>query len=155
MNPTDDMMRQALTAQIPNLKTQAQFNIFMNCFDALRSTLNAYFGGETASAEMARDALNKGLDLAKQVVEITEKLKEIPDEAKSDAAKEFTAPAKELHEYDEHRKLVFELSSITNLEALQAWYTENRQRIDQVVSQNLRNELFDTIRELRSKLEQN
>jgi hypothetical protein len=88
-------------------------------------------------------------------VKITEKLKEIPDEAKSDAAKEFTAPAKELHEYDEHRKLVFELSSITNLEALQAWYTENRQRIDQVVSQNLRNELFDTIRELRSKLEQN
>ncbi len=155
MNPTDEMMRQALAAQIPNLKTQAQFNIFMNCFDALRSTLNAYFGGEVASAEMARDALNKGLDLAKQVVEITEKLNEIPDEAKSEAAKEFTAPAKELHEYDEHRQLVFELSALTSLEALQAWYTNNRQRIDRVVSQKLRNELFDAIRERRNKLEQN
>ncbi len=155
MNPTDDMMRQALAAQIPNLKTQAQFNIFMNCFDALRSTLNAYFGGELASAEMARDALNKGLDLAKQLVEITEKLNEIPDEAKSEAAKEFTAPAKELHEYDEHRKLVFELANLKSLEALQTWYAESRQRIDRVVSQKLRNELFDAIRDRRKELEQN
>jgi dsDNA-binding SOS-regulon protein len=127
----------------------------MNCFDALRSTLNAYFGGELASAEMARDALNKGLDLAKQLVEITEKLNEIPDEAKSEAAKEFTAPAKELHEYDEHRKLVFELANLKSLEALQTWYAESRQRIDRVVSQKLRNELFDAIRDRRKELEQN
>lgn len=155
MNPTDDMMRQALAAQIPNLKTQAQFNIFMTCFDALRSTLNAYFGGEVASGEMSRDALNKSLDMAKQITELTEKLGEMPDEIKSEAAKEFTAPAKELHEYDEHRQLIIELEGLKSLDALQKWYTDNRKRMDRVVSQKLRDELFDAIREKRKEVETN
>lgn len=150
----DNLMRQALAAQIPNLRTQAQFNNFMACFDALRSTLNAYFGGETASAEMAREALNKTLDMAKMITEMTEKLNEIPDDAKSDVAKDFTAPAKELHEYDTHRQLIIELTTLQNQKALQAWYADSRERIDRVVSQKLRNELFDAIRSKRDELDQ-
>jgi len=155
MNPTDDMMRQAIAAQIPNLKTQAQFNTFMSCFDALKTTLNAYFGGEAASAEMAREALNKGLDMAKQIPDLVEKLAEMPDEVKSDAAKEFTTPAKELHEYDVHRQLIIDLEAVKTLEGLQKWYADNRERMDLVVGASLRNELFDAIRVKRRLLEQN
>ena len=154
MNPSDDMMLAAIKAQVPNLRTQAQFNAFMSCFDALKTTLNAYYGGENASAELAREALNKGLDMAKQISEMAEKLEEMPDEVKSDAAKEFTAPAKELHEYDVHRELVAELSSLTSQEALQDWYQGHRDQMDRVVSQKLRNELFDAIRAKRSELGQ-
>jgi hypothetical protein len=153
MNPTDDMMRQALAAGMPNLKTQAQFTLFMTCFDILRSTVNSYYGGDAVAAELAREALNKALDMAKQVPDVVEKLQEIPEEERSEAAKEFTAPAKELHEYDEHKSLIVELAALGTLDELGKWYDTNRSRIDRVVSQNLRNNLFDTIRDRRKQLE--
>ena len=64
MPGADEAMLQMLKAQIPNLKTQGQFNVFMACFDALRGTLNGYFGNEMAAAELARDVLNQALDMA-------------------------------------------------------------------------------------------
>lgn len=155
MDPTDDMMRQALAAQIPNLKTQAQLNLFLTLFDALRSTVNSYYGGDVAAAELARDALVKGLDMAKQMQEIAEKLNEVPEGERSDAAREFTEPAKELHEYDLHKRLNGELAAIKSLEALQRWYTDKRGEIDRIVSPNLRNSFFDSIRIKRKALEQN
>jgi hypothetical protein len=145
-------MLQMLRAQVPNLKTQAQFNVFMACFDALRGTVNGYFGGEMASAEMARDALNQALDLAKGLSEMATKLDEVPDEVKSETAKEFDTPAKELHEYDEARALMTELESQGDAASLQRWYDSNRQRLDRIVSQGLRNELFDAIRAKRNTL---
>jgi hypothetical protein len=137
---------------VPNLKSQGQFNVFMACFDALRSTLNGYFGGEMASAEMAREALNQALDMGKKLAEVTAKLDEIPDEVKSETAKDLNRPAKELHEYDEARVLVVELEQIQNSEALQQWYDANRSRLDRIVTASLRNEVFDAIRAKRNAL---
>lgn len=154
MNVSDDMMLAAIKAQIPNLKTQAQFNTFMSCFDALKTTLNAYFGAEYASAEMAREALSKGLEMAKQVSQVTSQLEEMSDDVKSEAAKEFTSPAKELHEYDVHRQLIGGLDAVGNIQALQQWYNDNRDQMDRVISQRLRNELFDAIRVKRAELVQ-
>lgn len=155
MNPTDEMMRQALAAQMPNLKTQAQFTLFMTCFDALRSTVNSYLGGDTVAAELAREALVKGLDMAKRMPEIAKKLEEIPEEERSEAAREFTEPAKELHEYDLHKQLLLELASHQTVEDLKKWYADNRGRLDRIVSLGLRNDLFDAIREKRRSLENN
>jgi hypothetical protein len=152
MPGSDEMMLQMLKTQVPNLKSQGQFNVFMACFDALRSTLNGYFGGEMASAEMAREALNQALDMGKKLAEVTAKLDEIPDEVKSETAKDLNRPAKELHEYDEARVLVVELEQIQNSEALQQWYDANRSRLDRIVTASLRNEVFDAIRAKRNAL---
>lgn len=148
----DEMMLQMLRAQIPNLTTQGQFNVFMACFDGLRATLNAYFGGQTVAGETARDALNKALDMAKQLTEMAQQLDEIPDGIKSEVAKEVNRPAKELHEYDEARGLITELEQIGDAKILQEWYDTNRARLDRIVSQKLRDEVFDAIRAKRTAL---
>lgn len=151
----DEAMLQMLKAQVPNLKTQAQFNVFMACFDALRGTVNGYFGNEMASAEMARDALNQALDMAKGLSEMVAKLDEVPDEVKSETAKEAVRPAKELHEYDEARALMTELEAINDRGTLQRWYDTNRERLDRVVTVKLRNEVMDAIRTKRNALKAN
>lgn len=148
----DESMMKMLAMQVPNMKTQAQFNAFMGCFDALRSTLNAYFGKQTAAAEMARKVLNDALDMAQQITEMGEKLNEIPDDAKSEAAKDFTKPPRELHEYDTCKQLLGELEGISTSDALKKWYADSRETIDQVVSVKPRNELMDTIRAKRNEL---
>lgn len=152
MNPTDQMVMQALAAQVPNLKTQAQFNIFMACFDAMRTTLNSYFGSEMAAAEMARETLGKALDMAKQIQTISEQVAEMPPEERSKVADDFVSPVKEFHEYDLHKQLLMELESCSDTNELQQWYQENRERLDRVVSQSIRNELFDAIRNKRNEL---
>jgi len=150
-SPEESMMKM-LAMQVPNMKTQAQFTSFMGCFDAMRATLNAYFGKEYASAEMAREALGKALDMAKQVTEVGEKLEEMPDEVKSDAAKEFTQPPKELHEYDTCKRLLGELEGVQTTDELNKWYADNRQEMDRVVTTKPRNELMDSIRAKRNEL---
>lgn len=50
---------------------------------------------------------------------------------------------------------VLELATHETLESLQQWYTNNRERLDRLVSQDLRNDLFDAIREKRKTLENN
>ncbi len=153
MIPTDEMMRKALAAQIPNLKTQAQFTLFMTCFEALRSTFNSYLGSEVVAAEKAREALNKGLDMAKKMPEVTAKLEEIPEKERSETAKGFTEPVKKFNEYDLHELFISELASHKTLADLKKWYKDNREYFDRVVSQKLRNSLFDAIREKRRTLE--
>jgi hypothetical protein len=148
----DMMMLNMLRQQMPALKTQAQFNVFMVAFDALRGTLNAYFGGQTAGAEIARDALNKALDMAAKVTEIAESLKEIPEEQRSDQANTFTSEPVQFHEYDEHRSLLLELTNIKTYAELQQWYLTTEPRRSKIVSQNLRNELFDNVRLRREEL---
>ncbi len=150
-SPEESMMKM-LAMQVPNMKTQAQFNAFMACFDALRATVNAYFGGQTASAEMAREVLNKSLDMAQQVTAAVEKLNDMPDEAKSEEAKEFTRPPKELHEYDTCKRLIGELEGLHSSANLKEWWTANRQTIDEVVSAKPRNELMDAVRARRNAL---
>lgn len=152
MNFTEDQVRKALAAEIPNIKSQAQFNLFLASFDALRMTINAYYEGDPVMAAKGRQALNNALDMAKQMKGLEEKLDEIPDEEKSKAAKDFVTPAKELHEDELHKKLLEELGNSQSLGALNAWYKNNRGRIDQVISSSLRNSLFDAIRAKRNEL---
>lgn len=149
----EEMMMGMLRQQIPNLKTQAQLNTFTACFDALRTCLNAYFGRNNETAERARGALNKALDMAAELPKIEDQLAEMPDHLKSDTAKAFTSEPKEFHEHDKQRALLVELAGVIDRNELEKWYHTNRQTIDAVSDQRLRNELFDSIRLKRKELE--
>lgn len=149
----EEMMVGMLRQQVPNIKTQAQLNTFMACFEALRACLNHYFGRNPEGAEKAREALNKALDLAAGMPEIEDQLAEMPDDIKSDAAKAFSSPPKEFHEHDKQRALLVELAGILARDELEKWYHKNRQGIDEISDQRLRNELFDAIRLKRKELE--
>lgn len=149
-NP-QEMMLDAMRQQIPNLKTQAQFNLFMKSFDALRHTLNAAFGLDKEGYEKGKEALNMVLNAALQISEVVQKLQETPEAATSKAAEEFKQPPREFQEYDVQKGLLIELEALTSAEGLQRWYDSNRARIDCVVSASLRNELFDTIRKVKHK----
>lgn len=150
-----EVMLNAIRGQIPNLKTQAQFTLFMRAFDALRLTLNAAFGLDKEAYEKGKQALGLILDSAFSMSEVVEKLAENPDAATSAAAAEFKNPPKEFTEYDTQKSLLLELGMLKTAEELQRWYDNNRSRMDGVVSQTLRNELFDAIRVKKAALGSN
>ena len=154
--PTDptrvmvDVMRQ----QIPNLKTQAQLNAFMTTFEALRHTMNAAFGRSKAEFDQYREVLDKALDAAWSISGIVETLSENPEAATSADAKQFKDPPLEFMEFDAQRALLSELADIRDLPALNHWYKSNGERINSVVSPDLRNPLLDAIRTKKHTLEQ-
>lgn len=148
-NP-DELLMQVLRQQMPGLKSQGHFNIFMSAFDALRSSLNAYFANDQEGGKKSRDALNKALDMASQVHIITEQAAEV--ENPSEKLREFMEPAKQLHEYDDQKTLLSQVGKQETLAQLTEWYASNRGAIDRIVSQSLRNELFDAIRAHKNTL---
>lgn len=151
----EEMMLQMLKAQMPNLTTQGHYDTFMATFDVLRKTLNAYFGGNKAGGDNAREQLNKALDMAAKLPEMVEQFAEMDDDEKSEAAKAFTAPATELHEYDTQKRLLLELAAIESSDELEAWYATNRETLDSIVSKKARDEMFDAIRARRKALKAN
>jgi hypothetical protein len=144
--PPDQMMVEALRQQMPGIQTQAQFNLFMTAFDALRLFLNSTFLNQKEAADKAREALNQALDAASKVTELSEKLSEVPEAATSKAAEDYKQPPLQFQEYDVQKGLLTELIMITTSEQFEQWYIANRGRIDQVVSAHYRNPLFDAIR---------
>lgn len=140
------LVMQAMRQQMPALKTQAQFNAFMAAFDALRLTLNATFEGDAAKAIEGRSALNMALDVAVQVTEVGNQLRDVPEAATSKAADQFKNPPVHFHEYDEQKALLTELEAVVSEANLRVWYEATKSRRDKVVSQGLRNHLIDAIR---------
>jgi hypothetical protein len=153
-NPQEAVLN-AVRGQVPNLKTQAQFTLFMQAFEALRVALNSAFGLDHQGFNQSRAALNLLLDASLSVTEVGEKLAEIPEAATSAAAEALKQPPKEFGEQDLQTSLLAELEMLKNAEELQKWYDNNRSRIDGVVSQPLRNGLFDAIRAKRNAISSN
>lgn len=151
----EEAMIQMLKAQMPNLTTQGHYDTFVQAFDALRKTLNAYFGDNKAGGDHAREQLTKVLDMAIKIPEMAQQFAEMSDDEKSDKAKAFTKPATELHEYDTQKQLLLELTAIETSEALEKWYATKREAIDSVVSKRARDEVFDAIRAKRNALKDN
>jgi hypothetical protein len=148
----DDMMQAALRQQMPGIQSQAQFNVVLAAFDALKITLNAIFLGNKEAAAKGRDSVLQALETAEKVTELTVKLSQVPEAATSKAAEEFKAAPKEFGEYDAMKSLLLELDTMDSVVRLTQWYTVNRARIDQVVSQSYRNELLDSIRAKKNAL---
>lgn len=151
----ETMFFEMIQKQIPSLKTQAHFNAFLGSFDALRAVLDCYFRGDSLGAVKAREALEKTLNVAGQLSEVASKVQEIPEEHRSPGMQEFVEPPKQFHEYDDQRRFLVELAGISSSAQLQEWYVKTRPAIDRsIVSQSLRNELFDAIRAKRIELKE-
>ena len=151
--PPEQMMMNMMRASIPNLKNQAQYNLFMGAFDGLRGYLNAVFGDDIAGANKARDALDQALDMAPKLQAIASKLSEMPEELRSKAAEAFTEAPKEFHEFDVQKRLLMELKGIDARSTLNVWYRDNKEAMDKIVDQRLRDDLLDSIRKKRNTLD--
>ena len=152
--PADQMMVEAMRQQMPGIQTQAQFNLFMAAFDALRIFMNSTFLRQPEAAAKAKEALLKALDTAGPVTELSEKLGHVPEAATSKEAEQFKQPPLQFGEYDVQKTLLTELVMITTADQFNEWYAANRTRIDQVVSPHFRNPLFDAIRAKRATFAQ-
>lgn len=149
MSP-EAMMMQMLKQQVPSIRTQVHLNTFIAAFDALRATIDAYYTGDLEKALQSREALNKALDMAKDLKMVVERLEQIPEADRSEQARAATAEPKQFHEYDWHRALMAELRQVTSRAGLEAWYAGTKDRRALVTDQKLRNELHDIIRTMRN-----
>lgn len=144
--PTEDVMLASIRQAMPGVQTQAQFNLVLAAFDAVKVTLNASFLGDKRAAAAAREVLLKALDSADRVTELSVKLSAVPEAATSKEAEVYKTRPLQFDEYDTMKSLLIELQGISEGPRLVEWYNTNREKIDRVVSPKLRNELLDTIR---------
>ena len=146
-NPQEVMLNY-MKQQVPNLKTQVQFDLFMQCFDALRKAMNAAYGLDKASYEQFKGALDMLMATGLKVSAAVEQLQENPEATTN---QDFKQAPKQFEEQDVQSALIIELSLIQSGDDLQQWYTTNKDRIHgQVVSPALRNHLLDSIRAKRN-----
>jgi len=136
----------AIKAQMPGLKTQAQFDVLASAFNALLLTLNSIFEGKPDLKLQGNMALDKALDLAEQVTDLGEDLKDVPESATSRDANQFRKPPAQFQEYEEQARLLAECEACSTLEGLTVWYAHTKDRRDLILNQDLRNKLIDTIR---------
>jgi hypothetical protein len=147
VNPQEVMLN-FMRQQVPNLKTQVQFDLFMQCFDAMRKAMNAAFGLDKTSYEQFKGALDMLMATGLKVTEAVEQLKENPEASTNE---DFKQAPKQFQEQDVQTALMTELSLIQSGDELQQWYAANKDRIHgQVVSPVLRNQLLDSIRAKRN-----
>lgn len=147
------MMADAMRAQMPSLKTQAQFTAFMAAFDAFRLLMDSVFSLSTSREMECRQVFEKALMAARDVTEVGQKFEEIPVEHRGAASNPFTQAPNEFHEYDTQKRLLSELSVIDDFQKLSDWYAATKGLRDRIVSQPLRNGLIDQIREKRVALQ--
>ena len=147
-----NIMAQAMQQSMPDLKSQMQFTAFMAGFDSFRLLCNSIFASDSALEGQAMDALEKSLDAMRVATKLSKQFQEIPPEERSPSANQFVESPIQFGEYDVQKKLMMELSRLPTTEALNEWYTFTKEEREKVVSQALRNVLFDAIREKRNSL---
>jgi hypothetical protein len=146
------IMAQAMKQSMPELKTQVQFTAFMAGFDAFRLLCNSIFGGDAALEAQAIEAFEKSLEAMRVATKLSNQFQEIPAEDRSPSANQFVEAPLQFGEYDLQKKLLLELARLTTTDALNSWYLGTKEEREKVVSQSLRNILFDEIRIKRDAL---
>lgn len=149
---TDQDLFNLMRLQVPNLKTQAQFDAYRLAFEALSYMANAYFAGDGPLAERSRSALNQAIEAIQEASKLVEMAQAIPPEDRSQGVTDALRPPREFTEVEEQRRLLAELDALKDLASLNQWYHDSRSRMEVVVSQPYRNQLFDAIREKQQRL---
>lgn len=140
----------AIKQAVPNCKTQAHFDLILNAWQALQLYINAAYGFDRETASKARAGLDRLLDLAPQLAVTHQKLEENPEATSN---RDFIDPPKQMTEAETQQRLLLELEKITTTKDLAVWWAHNRETIDDhVVSQHVRNELFDKLRAKKAAL---
>jgi hypothetical protein len=145
------MLLEALKAQVPGIKTQAQLNAFLAAFDSLRLVVSCIFNGDEKGEENALLVLKQTLDLAKKVTDLSNKYAEVPEAAQG-VSNSFTQAPNNLGEYDTQKRLLTELEEVKDLSQLTEWYARTKDDREKVVSQVMRNVLLDAIRAKKMSL---
>ena len=138
-----DVVRQAIEQEMPHCKTQAHFDLVIQAWTSLKVYLDACYGFDRQRAAQAREGLNRLLDLAPQVAQMHAKLQETPEATTN---RDYVEPARELTEHHKQQTLLAELQDLDSFDRMQTWYSNAKPIMDTIVSQKLRDELYDAIR---------
>lgn len=144
---------QMVKDRIPGMSSQAQHAAFMSGFDAFCFTMQAICSGNKENEALGQKTLNQAFDVARKATEITDKLRDVPEAAVSEAAEAFKRPPAEFAEAQVQQALLAELAALKTNDALFGWYTLSKERRESVKSQSLRNALYDAIREKHMALQ--
>jgi len=144
-----DVVRQAIEQEMPHCKTQAHFDLVLQAWTALKLYLDACYGFDRDKADRSREGLIRLLDLAPQVAQAHAKLREHPEATTNG---DYVEPARELTENHKQQTLLAELRDIDSFERLKNWYSSVKPILDSIVTQKLRDELYDAIRVKKNAL---
>jgi hypothetical protein len=147
-----NIMAQAMRKSIPELRTQVQFTAFMAGFDAFRFMCNSIFGSHSSLEEQAKEALDKSFEAMRVATKLSNQFQEIPAEDRSPSSNQFIENPLQFSEYDTQKKLLSDLNQVTSTIGLNEWYQRTKDDREKVISQSLRNILFDAIRCKRDDL---
>jgi hypothetical protein len=147
-------MMDLLKTQIPGCRSQGQFDAILLLTEALQMALSAYCGTDAEAQSRAKERLLQTLDMLARASRLTQQLEDVPEAATSEAAQAFKEPPKQFAEQDLQRGLLTTLAEIKSASELNAWYADSatKEAISRIVTQTLRNELFDHIRNKRKEL---
>jgi len=132
--------------QLPGINTQAEYNAVVGAFGALRNTMVAILSGDKAQSANAESVLSATITAVRLAKGGSDKLRDVPEAATSEAAEAFKSAPKQFTEEATQKLLLEELAGLQDIEAFSAWYQATRDRREAVVTASLRNVLFDTIR---------
>lgn len=142
----------AVRGGLPDLRTQAEYESVVGAFGALRNLVAALLAGDKTQATKAEEGLRLAVGAVKMAKEFSDKLRDVPEAATSEAAEAFKRPPPQFKEEAIQKELLVELTSIQELETLAEWYGRKKPERDSVVTPQLRNSLYDAIRAKRSEL---
>lgn len=141
--PSLDAVRRAIEVEMPHCKTQAQFDLVIQAWNALRLHLNAVYGFDRPTADQTLEGLNQLLELAPKIAHVSSRLEDNPEATTN---RDYVDAPKEVGEHHVQQTLLAELADMKDMTQLQAWYGNVKPLLDSIVSQKLRDELFDAIR---------
>lgn len=147
-----EVMAEMLKQHMPGIKSQAQYDAVLGALDCTTMALNAILTGDPAKEEEALKALDLAFRAARKSTELTNKLEEVPEAVSSKAGDAFKKPPAQYQERDVQVQLLSELLTISNADELNRWYAATKTQRDQIVTQSLRNDLLDQIRDKKRQL---
>ena len=139
-----------LQSLMPSIKTKAQQDVALLCFEALKTLLDASFSGNLVAVNLARSTLDQGLEVALKVSGMQEQVEQIPEEQRSPQAQRFVTPANQDAKIVD--RLLEGLEKMSSLEDLQYWYTNTTLQRNKVEDRTQRDRLYDAIRTKRNSL---
>jgi hypothetical protein len=150
--PADRLIAETLKREMPGLKSQAQYNAVVGAMQAVQLLINALLDRDKEREQEARKALDIAFETVSKATELTLKLEDVPEAAQSDKARIFKDAPQQFQEAEIQASLLSELAKLTSVDKLTDWYERTRDKRDRLMTQSLRDALFDAVRAKRRAL---
>lgn len=131
----------------PNCKTPAQQQVWNLALEALVGTLEALFQQDEPSAQRGEQALLEALEAARVAGVLAGHLEATP-EAAGPSGDPHRAPMAEGVPVQPYSipELLDQISNLTDLQALRAWYSDAQPRLAQIPEGESRHQVYDAVR---------